>query len=248
MTDSTLIQTSHGVERTEEPVYGVTVYVHVQSTGRHGSMTAVPFHEVPLMRRRLELEGESLDVIPEWTSYAPRERTMSRSQLLDERARLDRAYTVQVGENTLQNLVDDLYGPAGGRRLVDLIRDLYTRYQALRDKRGGFNKLTKGDTDELLAMTDPNADLQPLDTIPVPTDLTVNDPDATEVSGDLTTHLSEVGYDQDTAQAIARLVAQFNGVDKIPAAEWKKVEAVGSNMDRRQAAVNAVRDFKPPKE
>lgn len=109
------------------------VFIHAVSSGPRGALAAVPLHEIPLLRRKLQAFGESLTLVGEWPKNHPRERPLMRADLEDEYKRLQEAYVFTPPDSSDKvDLVADFFGPfQGGRHLIEVLSLLNSEWQKL---------------------------------------------------------------------------------------------------------------------
>lgn len=109
------------------------VFIHVVSSGARGSLALIPLHEVPLLRRKLQAFGESLQLLGEYPEHLPRERPVMRAELQTEYDRLTSIYVFTPPDsNDPVNLVVDLFGPfQGGRYLVEAMNAVHEPWLSL---------------------------------------------------------------------------------------------------------------------
>lgn len=231
---------------TNEPVYAIKVFANVNTTGRHASMTSVPIHEIPLMQKKLQLVGENLEILADWPAHQLREVALTKTEVLDERVRLERHYIFAPRESEHADLVADFYG-SGNKRLVEVMRRIHERFVEIEKKRQEQGiALTAGDLQELARIVDPDSDIDPLD---IPITLEAGDDlgnsevgdDPKGIDGDLVTHIINSQWPEETAVAVARLVAAHGR--EIPPSAWKSVKGVSTNTDRREAMLKTLEDF-----
>jgi hypothetical protein len=64
----------HRGEDAKVQMIATRVYVHVYTTGPRASLIAMPMHEVPLARRKVELLHQQLHIDPSWPEGGCRAR------------------------------------------------------------------------------------------------------------------------------------------------------------------------------
>jgi hypothetical protein len=116
------------------PVIATKVYCNVISSGPRASLLAMPLHEIPLARRKLEILREGLKIDPSWPEGMDRHRGMTAPDLASEYERLRRTYVFADGDDEQRkfDLVSDLYGRPHEGRLVAIIRRMHAAYEKLR--------------------------------------------------------------------------------------------------------------------
>lgn len=139
------------------PLVTSKVYIHAFSSGSCASLEAVPLHEVPLMRRKLETFGESLTVSTDWPDFVPRERTVTAAQLREEHNRLQEKYRFKGNDGQDYDLVQDLYGPAHQGRLVAVMRKQAAAWKKAVQESGSDN-LDIETINDLVLIADPESD------------------------------------------------------------------------------------------
>lgn len=145
----------------ESPVIARKVWIHVESTAKLGGLAVVGLHEVPLMRKKLAVDGE-VRLIGEWPEATPRRRDMRAADLSQEYNRLREVYTYEdpnaaPGANQLIDVVADLYGPPAQSRLVAVLRRIDAGFAELEAKLGDEIP-TPAQLEDIVALTSHEAD------------------------------------------------------------------------------------------
>lgn len=139
------------------PVVARKVYIHAFSSGPRASLEAVPLHEIPLMKRKLEVFGEHLTISADWPDFVPHEREVTALGLREEHTRLREKYTFKGNDGQQYDLVQDVYGPAHQGRLVAVMRRQAKAWgEAVRA--AGTESLPIEVLQELVQLADPEAD------------------------------------------------------------------------------------------
>lgn len=139
------------------PVVARKVFIHAFSSGPRASLEAVPLHEIPLMKRKLEVFGELLTLSEDWPDFVPHEREVTALGLREEHTRLREKYTFKGNDGQQYDLVQDVYGPAHQGRLVAVMRRQAKAWgEAVRA--AGTESLPIDVLKELVQLADPEAD------------------------------------------------------------------------------------------
>lgn len=145
-------------------IVAVAIFVHGVTSGKQGGLVAPRLHEVPLMRRKLELLQERLELLADWPDDKAREREFDAGDLAEEWKRLKERYTFIGNDDKQYDLMTEIYGQAHEGRLVAVMRRMHDGLRAKLKAKGG--KLLVEDLEELVALALPEADFieSPLET------------------------------------------------------------------------------------
>jgi hypothetical protein len=148
----------------DEPTVCASTYAIV-STGQRGKIDTIPLHEVPLLRRKIQLQepaAETPKVLAEFPEHLDRYRPKKMADLRAEHARLVERYTFDkpASNNGEQiNLVADFYGS----NLTNLRNAMVRLEQGMRQIAGALKDdeaLSDEQMEELVALAcDPDFDL-----------------------------------------------------------------------------------------
>lgn len=118
------------------------VGVQVIRHGTRGALAIVWAHEVPMLRRKAEIHGEQVKILPEWPERTQRIHEIDPKDLRSEYDRLVREYVFKRPEapehepNT--DLVGDWVGPfQGGAGLANFLRRVADLWMAFEKDLGG---------------------------------------------------------------------------------------------------------------
>lgn len=136
----------------------------IVSTGARGKIDAIPLHEVPLLRRKIQLQepaAETPRVLAEFPEHLDRLRPKTLVQLREEYARLVERYSFDKpnsnnGEQV--NLVADFYGGGLANLRTAMIR-LEQGFRQITGDLGPEDQLSDEQMEELVAVADPDFDL-----------------------------------------------------------------------------------------
>lgn len=150
-------------DKQDLPIVCSSTYALV-STGPRGKLDAIPLHEVPLLRRKLQLQepaAETPRVLAEFPEHLDRVRGKNLVQLREEYARLVERYSFDKpnsnnGEQV--NLVADFYGSNLTNLRTAMIR-LEQGYQQIHADLGPEDQMSDEQMEELVALADPDFDL-----------------------------------------------------------------------------------------
>jgi hypothetical protein len=139
----------------------------IVSTGEKGKIDIVALHELPLLRRKIALEGPGSPMpvaLAEYPPHLDRMRALTVNDLRDEGKRLEEKYLIDKpgGQNGEQvNLLADFYG-TGLRGLRDAMRRLEAGYRQIQASIGEDEAISDEQIEELARLADPDADLDGL--------------------------------------------------------------------------------------
>lgn len=188
-----------------EPYITAVVNVAVETTVRSGTSGSCPIHEIPLMEKRLAMNGgETLRIVLDWPTNIRRVVPLTREQVNAEVERLLTKYTFQVGEGDVTNLVDQIYGTPAEAGVMKALKRIYEGLQKL-----DLDELTVDQLWGLVRLANPvNEDtISGLDAISE-TDLKQHVPEpAAELDGALIDALKAAGISARVAVETARLKA-----------------------------------------
>ncbi len=121
---------------TSGPVIAMKVYCNVYSTGPRASLVAMPLHEIPLARKKIEVLGQELHIDPSWPEGMARERPMTAADMVNEFERLRLIYVFSNGdaETSKYDLLSDMYGRLNSGALKGAIRRQYDAWKKLAGK------------------------------------------------------------------------------------------------------------------
>lgn len=195
--------------------YAVAVHTNVQVSGPTESMEGVAIHEIPLARRKLQMEGgEALTIVPAWEPTVPRFRAMSRDDLYNEAERLRERYTVQVSDTRVVDLVADVFGVENGgvNGLQAAMNRVHSKFAA--DYANSPIAVTEQNLEDLVLLV-LNEVGRVDDLIPMNAETLEKEEDAAEaaneaggIDGGLVTHLTNAGLDPSIATSLARFVLE----------------------------------------
>lgn len=142
-----------------------SVFIHVESTAKLGGLDAVALHRIPLLRKKLAVDGE-VRLIGEWPSQTDRRRPMDAAALHDEYRRMQEIfiYNTNSGEDgrrgDVVDLLTDFYGAPTSGRLVAVMRKLDAAFAQLEKHlaQTGEKYPTPTQLEEILALTSPEND------------------------------------------------------------------------------------------
>ena len=109
------------------------VFVHVDwKNGPKESTVAIALHEIPILRRRARLTGETVTINPSWTRGIQRVQGVNRAKLEDIRSTLERDHVHQHGNANI-NLFHEVYGGVNGGKctLFECMSKLYSAWREM---------------------------------------------------------------------------------------------------------------------
>ena len=139
----------------------------IVSTGEKGKIDIVALHELPLLRRKIALEGPGSPMPVALAEYPPqldRMRVLTVNDLREESKRLEEKYLIDKpgGQNGEQvNLLADFYG-TGLRGLLEAMRRLEAGFRQIQKSLGEDEAISDEQIEELARLADPDADLDGL--------------------------------------------------------------------------------------
>jgi hypothetical protein len=142
-----------------------SVFIHVESTAKLGGLDVVALHRVPLLRRKLAVDGE-LRLIGEWPDQTDRRRDLDASGLHEEynRMRGEFIYEANAGDDGRRgdtvDLLTDFYGSPTSGRLVAIMRKLDAAFASLEKHLAetGEKHPTPTQLEEIVALASPEND------------------------------------------------------------------------------------------
>lgn len=143
------------------------VFVHVESTAKRGGLDVVALHRIPLLRRKLQVDGE-VRLIGEWPDNTDRRRDMDGIALREEYRRMQGEYIYETGNpedgrrGDMVDLVTDFYGAPTSGRLVAVMRKLESAWTKLEAHlaKTGEKFPTPQQIEEVLALAAPENDFE----------------------------------------------------------------------------------------
>lgn len=146
------------------PVVASEIFAIV-TTGYKGQIDIVPLHEVPLLRRKRQLQqpgGEVAKVLAEYPEHLDRVRKLTAPQLRDTYARLKERYEFDKPggkEGETVDLVAQFYG-IGLRNLQSTMRRLEAGYRQIMDSLAADEVMSDEQLEELVRFADPDFDIE----------------------------------------------------------------------------------------
>ena len=160
-TTATTVRAARGRPAADQPV-AAAVFATVTTSGPRGKLNLVALHEIPLLRRKLQLQaGDSVELLGQWPAHVDRIRARTAAALNDEYARLLGLYRFEKPdgrEGEVTDLVMDLYGPAHQGRLVAVMRRQEEAWRTLADELGLDGEPSAEQLEALVALAEPEAD------------------------------------------------------------------------------------------
>lgn len=139
------------------PKVATEVFVHAESTGPTGAIEPFPLHEIPLLKRKLEIQGSDMRLSSDWPEFAPRERSITGAELKALYDRLRARYTFKGNDEQVYDLVMDFYGPLHQGRLLKVMRAQHAAWRKASAAAHG-EPLTIEALAELAELANPEAD------------------------------------------------------------------------------------------
>jgi hypothetical protein len=141
------------------------VFIHVESTAKLGGLDVVALHRIPLLRKKLSVDGE-LRLIGEWPANTDRRRPLDAMGMHDEYRRMQElfVYETNSGEDgrrgDVVDLMTDFYGAPTSGRLVAIMRKLDAAFAALEEHlaKTGEKHPTPTQLEDIIALTAPEND------------------------------------------------------------------------------------------
>lgn len=141
------------------------VLIHIESTAKLGGLDVCYLHRVPLMRRKLAVDGE-VRLIGEWPDGLDRRKEWTARDVADEYRRMTELFVYErnSGEDgrrgDIVDLLTDFYGPIANSRLVPVIRKIDRAFAALEKHLLAIGEKfpTPQQLEEVIALTAPEHD------------------------------------------------------------------------------------------
>lgn len=152
-------------ERKPGRIIANAVFIHVESTAKLGGLDVVALHRIPLLRKKLAIDGE-LRLIGEWPANTDRRRPLDAGGMHDEYRRMQElfVYETNSGEDgrrgDVVDLMTDFYGAPTSGRLVAIMRKLDTAFAALEEHlvKTGEKFPTPTQLEDIIALAAPEND------------------------------------------------------------------------------------------
>lgn len=141
------------------------VFIHVESTAKLGGLDVVALHRIPLLRKKLQVDGE-VRLIGEWPAQTDRRRPLDAAGMHDEYNRMRELfiYDTNSGEDgrrgDVVDLLTDFYGSPTSGRLVAVMRKLDAAFAELEKHlaQTGEKYPTPTQLEDILALASPEND------------------------------------------------------------------------------------------
>ena len=141
------------------------VFIHVESTAKLGGLDVVALHRIPLLRKKLAVDGE-LRLIGEWPAQTDRRRGLDAAGMHDEYRRMQEmfVYETNSGEDgrrgDVVDLMTDFYGGTTSGRLVAIMRKLDAAFAKLEGHlaKTGEKYPTPSQLEDIIALAAPEND------------------------------------------------------------------------------------------
>lgn len=161
----TLMADATEAPRAPGRVIANAVFIHVESTAKLGGLDVVALHRVPLLRKKLAVDGE-LRLIGEWPAQTDRRRPLDAMGMHDEYRRMQDlfVYETNSGEDgrrgDVVDLMTDFYGAPTSGRLVAIMRKLDAAFAKLEEHlvKTGEKYPTPTQLEDIIALTAPEND------------------------------------------------------------------------------------------
>lgn len=142
-----------------------SVFIHVESTAKLGGLDVVALHRIPLLRKKLAVDGE-VRLIGEWPAQTDRRRGLDAAGMHDEYNRMRELfiYDTNSGEDgrrgDVVDLLSDFYGAPTSGRLVAVMRKLDAAFASLEKHlaQTGEKFPTPTQLEDILALASPEND------------------------------------------------------------------------------------------
>jgi hypothetical protein len=143
------------------------VCVHIESTAKRGGLDVVALHRIPLLRRKLSVDGE-VRLIGEWPDNTDRRRSLDALGMQEEYRRMQELFVYETGNpedgrrGDMVDLVTDFYGAPTSGRLVAVMRKLDAAWTALEQQlaKTGEKFPTPQQMEEIVALASPEHDFE----------------------------------------------------------------------------------------
>lgn len=145
-------------------IIATAIYIHIVSTAKLGGLDVFALHRIPLLRKKLSIDGE-VKLLGEWPEGTSRRRQLDGAGLHDEYRRMRELF---VYENSTEDgrrgdtvdLLSDFYGPPTSGRLVSVMRRMEQAWNELEKRlaQTGQKAPTEEDLEAILELAEPERD------------------------------------------------------------------------------------------
>jgi hypothetical protein len=211
-------------------IVAVPIFVNYHGEGSRGKNGHCPIHELPLLRRRYALTGDTLTIDSDWLPGCARFQTWNADQLEEAKIRLKQNFgSVRHGEKDF-DLLTEVYGP-GATGLAAAMKRVYDRYREILD---AGDEPNIDELKELESLATNGHEAIEIDLPTVNVGGTIEDEDEEALDAELIDELKAHGIGAAKAREVAELVA------KGKMTEEKLDELFKGNLPKIQAAQKAL--------